>query len=354
MKILIVQTSFLGDTILSTPVIASVKQIYPDAELWMMTTPPSTRLIERDPLLDGVIAYDKRGKDAGLKGLFAMAGRIKAMKFDLVYALHRSYRTSVLLWLSRVPMRIGFRGAGFSFLYHQTYARNMEDHDVVRNLSILKGWGDPSSFPGDMRLFSPPASALGDATRTLLPKEPYAVLVPGSAWETKRWHAGGFRKTALFLRDKGLRIVLHGAPDEAAISRRVAEGLDAVDLTGRSSISDALYIVERAKLVVCNDSMSLHMASAFKIPTVAIFCATSPSQGFGPWKNNARVVEKKLDCKPCGRHGGRRCPNGTEACMKEVDFSEVVSAIDAVLGRSTKKAQRHPDDGINCGTEAQS
>jgi heptosyltransferase-2 len=122
-----------------------------------------------------------------------------------------------------------------------------------------------------------------------------------------------------------------GGPDDMAVNRRVSRGLDVLDLGGKTSISDAMYIVSQAKLVVCNDSMSLHMASAFKIPTVTIFCATSPTFGFGPWQNNARVVEKKLDCKPCGRHGGRRCPNGTEACMKEVDFDEVASAIDSVL-----------------------
>jgi heptosyltransferase-2 len=331
MKILIVQTSFLGDTILSTPVVAGIRQIYPEAELWMMTTPLSTQLVSRDPLLTGVIAYDKRGEDAGLKGLVAMAERIRSMDFDLVYALHRSYRTSVLLWLAKIPMRIGFRKAGFPFLYHQTFDRNPKDHDVIRNLSILKGWDEPSSFETDMRLYAPSAQELSDALRALLPDAPYAVLVPGSAWETKRWHAEGFRKTAVFLKDRGFRVVLLGGPEDAVTNHQVADGLDVIDLAGKTSISDAMYVVSQAKLVVCNDSMSLHMASAFKIPTVAVFCATSPALGYGPWKNNARVVEKQLACKPCGRHGGRRCPNGTEACMKDVDFDEVVSAINAVL-----------------------
>jgi heptosyltransferase-2 len=83
-----------------------------------------------------------------------------------------------------------------------------------------------------------------------------------------------------------------GGPGDAAVNQRVADGLDVIDLAGKTSISDAMSIVQQAKLVVCNDSMSLHMASAFKVPTVAVFCATSPALGFGPWKNNARVVGK--------------------------------------------------------------
>ncbi len=331
MKILIVQTSFLGDTILSTPVVGGIKQVYPDAELWMMTTPLSSQLVMRDPLLAGVIPFDKRKKDAGFKGLFAMAERIRNMKFDLALALHRSYRTSALLWLAKIPMRIGFKTADLSFLYHKTFSRDPAEHDVIRNLAILKNWGPPASFQGDMRLFAPDISEIGEATRTTLPVSPYAVVCPGSVGKTKRWHPEGFKKTARYLMDKGYRVVLLGGQDDVPVSREVAEGLDVIDLSGKTSISDAIYVVQQAKLMVCNDSMTLHMASALKIPTVAIFCATTTDLGFGPWRNNSRIVEKKLDCRPCNHHGRRHCPAGTYACMNEVDFNDVTSAINAVL-----------------------
>jgi heptosyltransferase II len=331
MRILIVQTSFLGDTILSTPVIEGLARIYPDAELWMMTTPLSVQLVKRDPLLSGVIAYDKRGSESGFSGLFAMARRIRSMGFDRVYSLHRSYRTSALLALSKIPYRVGFKEAKLAFLYHRTYRRNPENHDVIRNLSILGEHGPPESYSGALRLFAPEFGDLGVKTTQALPKEPYAVLVPGSAWETKVWHHEGFRKTAQYLLANGFRVVLLGAPEDCETNRKVADGIDVVDLAGKTSISDALYIMKHAGLVVCNDSMSLHMASAFKIPTVVIFCATSPRFGFGPWRNKARVVEKKLDCKPCSRHGGRRCPLGTDACMKDLEATEVIGAIHSVL-----------------------
>lgn len=334
MKILIVQTSFLGDTILSTPVIAGIKQISPEAELWMMTTPLSTQLVCRDPLLTGVIAYDKRGKDKGVRGLFSMARRLRLMNFDRVYSLHRSYRTAALLFLARIPLRIGFRGARLSFLYHQTVARNPNEHDVLRNLSILKGHGDPSTFPTDLRLFAPEASDLSEKNRRRIPSRPYAVLVPGSAWATKMWKHEGFRETGLYLMDQGFPVLLLGAPEDRDTNRKVAEQTAMVDLAGETGIAEALYIVKGATLVVCNDSMSLHMASAFKIPTVVIFCATSPAFGFGPWQNNARVIEKKLDCRPCSRHGQRSCPLGTEACMSDLSSAEVIAAITDLLNET--------------------
>jgi heptosyltransferase-2 len=331
MKILIVQTSFLGDTILSTPVITGIKQVYPDAELWMMTTPLSTHLVRRDPLLAGVIAYDKRGKDKGFSGLFAMARRLRAMGFDRVYSLHRSYRTAALLFLAKIPVRIGFREARLRFMYHQTFARNPKDHDVLRNLTILRGHGEPESFSTDLRLFAPERSELPEAVQALVPDGPYAVLVPGSAWETKMWHHQGFRQTALYLMEKGFTVLLLGAPEDRETNARVADGTAAVDLAGKTSVSDALYIVRNASLVVCNDSMSLHMASAFRIPTVAVFCATSPSFGFGPWQNRARVVEKDLPCRPCSRHGQRRCPLGTGACMNDLSANDVIDAINDLM-----------------------
>jgi heptosyltransferase-2 len=116
------------------------------------------------------------------------------------------------------------------------------------------------------------------------------------------------------------------------VSAKVAGGTEVIDLTGKTDIAETMYIVKNARLIVCNDSMALHMASAFKVPNVAIFCATSPQFGFGPWKNRAVVVEKKdLTCRPCRRHGGRSCPTGTEACMKDLSPDEVIGAIKSLL-----------------------
>jgi len=97
MNILLVQTSFLGDTILSTPVISGLNKLFPEAQIWMMTTPLSSSLVKRDPLLAGVISYDKRGKNSGLPGLIRMSRKIRKMKFAKVYSLHRSFRTSLLV-----------------------------------------------------------------------------------------------------------------------------------------------------------------------------------------------------------------------------------------------------------------
>lgn len=196
MNILLVQTSFLGDTILSTPVIRGLHTLYPDARIWMMTTPLSASLVERDPLLSGVITYDKRGKESGLSGLIRMSRRIKQMRFDKVYSLHRSLRTSFLVWLTRIPERTGCHDAGISFVYNTRTKRNFNDHDVIRNLSILSQEAHEAkleSFETEMRLFAPTCEEISGTLKNRLPeKGEYAVLVPGSVWKTKMWKWQGF------------------------------------------------------------------------------------------------------------------------------------------------------------------
>ena len=116
----------------------------------------------------------------------------------------------------------------------------------------------------------------------------------------------------------------------------MADRLAVTDLAGMTSVAEAMAIVKEARIMVCNDSMALHMASAFQIPCVAVFCATCPSFGFGPWQNPwAVVVEKEgLPCKPCARHGGKTCPTGTNACMENLLPDDIIKAADEVMNAS--------------------
>jgi heptosyltransferase-2 len=339
MKILLVQTSFLGDTILSTPVISAIKKVHPQADMWMMTTTLSADLVRRDPLLSGVIPFDKRKSASGIAGLWRMSRRLKTINFDRAYSLHRSFRTSLLLWLSGIPFRIGCQDAKASFLYHRLESRDFQKHDVLRNLSILSSEMQINAHTAQMRLFPPEAGEVSDSVRQHLQNgKPYAVLVPGSAWRTKMWHWEGYRSVTRHLLNRKVGVVLLGAAAEHDTCTQVAQDLPVVNLAGRATISESMYVMQKACLVVCNDSMSLHMASALKIPTVAIFCATSPKFGYGPWQNRAIVVERKdLACKPCRPHGSIRCPNDTEACMHAALDEEVIAAADQLLDEQTNE-----------------
>lgn len=336
MKILLVQLSFLGDTILSTPVIAGLKQIFPKSTISILTTPISSYLVKNDPLIDEVITYDKRGKDKGLLKLIQKSHHIRTKKFDMVYSLHRSHRTATLLYLSGIPIRIGFKDGKMSFLYTDKREKRVKAHAAERNLSLLFNDLTEDDFNKDLRLFEPEAEAISDKIKNL--PENFIVMAPGSAWKTKQWHWQGYLEVADYYINQGKKIILVGGKEDTVICEKIKKGLNIIDFSGKITLLDTMYIMKNADLLVCNDSMSLHMASAFKIPTVTVFCATSPEFGFGPWQNkNAKVVEdNSLKCKPCRRHGGNKCPNGTEACMK-IPGEKVISACEELLCKKEVK-----------------
>jgi len=169
MKILLVQTGFLGDTILSTPVIAAVKQLYPESRLYMLTTPAARDLVALDPLLEDCLVYDKHDQGRGLVGTFKLAQRLKAMQFDMAYSLHRSFRSAMLLWLSEIPMRVGFKDAALPLVYHQQRKRLVNGHDVLRNLSLMADDFRAQSPDTALRLFAPERDGLSAALRDALP-----------------------------------------------------------------------------------------------------------------------------------------------------------------------------------------
>jgi len=331
MRLLLVQTGFFGDVVLSTPVIAGLNKIHSGAELWVMTTPAASELVRHDPLVAGVISFDKRGVNAGPGGLWAAARDLRRRHFDAAYALHRSYRTALLLRLAGVPRRIGFRQAALGFLYHRQVSRQ-GPHEVLRNLCLLEGERAGIELSGDLRIFPPPDDKVSPALRDAAGgRGRTAVLAPGSAWPTKMWDWRGYRRVAEHLLGRGWRVVVIGSAGEVPVADRVAAGLGVANIAGKASLGEAVWLMSRAGLTVCNDSLALHLASAFKVPAVAVFCATSPAFGFGPWRNRAEVVEKRgLSCKPCRRHGGRRCPAGTQACMAGLPAEEVIAAIERV------------------------
>ncbi|PID78261.1 MAG: hypothetical protein CSA18_02395 [Deltaproteobacteria bacterium] len=329
MNILIVQTGFLGDIILSTPVISALKQIYPDSRLFFLTTPAGRQLIDNDTLLEKVLVYDKRGADKGISGIFKISKKLKKYNFQKVYSLHKSYRTSIMLFLSGINERTGFKKAKFSFLYHKKQSRNPLDHDAVRNLSILGSESDISAFNQELRLFPPDIDEIGEDLKKIK-EEKYIFMSPGSAWKTKRWHEKGYNETAKYFENSGYKIVISGSVDEMEICKRVCSGTCSLNLSGKINLKELKFVVKNALLCICNDSMALHMASALKTPCAAIFCSTIPEFGYGPWKNKSIVVEKKLSCRPCGRHGHNKCPEKTEECMK-ISSDEVISASEKLL-----------------------
>ena len=338
-NLLILQTSFLGDTVLTLPLITEVRRRFPVRKLSLLCQPLSRELLQDHPAIDEIIVDDKKREDRGLGGLRRKAALLAAKKFTLALTPHKSLRSSLLLYLAGIPNRIGFGQSRGWFLFHQRVQRDPARHDVERNLSLLEAFGIATEECWraiDLPISPAVQSEVDRKLRALGIREgkPIIGVNPGSVWPTKRWSRQGFSQLIDLLEEKlDCQVVLFGGAEDAAVVGDVltACGTAAVSLVGEISLRELPAAIRRCRVFVTNDSGPMHIAVAERVPTVAIFCATTPDLGFFPYTNHAVVVEKQLSCRPCTSHGGRRCPLGTEACIQLIEPASVLQAVEKLL-----------------------
>lgn len=344
-RILLVQTSFLGDVVLTTALDRRLRDAFPAAEIAWMVRPDAASIVE--PLLgkEHVLVYDKRGGDRGFSGIGRVAGRLREREFDAAIAVQRSLRTALVLRRAGIPNVVGFAGSPGSWLYDRRVPA-AGAHARDRLVALASGLGVAPAPPPMPRLVVDPEAAA--AVRTRLAEagfgagSDFLVLAPGSAWETKRWPPERFGEAASRLLGSiaEAAVVVGGAGDASlAAGLREAAGVSGtkiLDWTGQTSIPELIALVAEARLLVGNDSAPGHIAAATGTPVVSLFGPTVPAQGFAPLGEAAVVVERRdLGCRPCSRHGGRRCPIGTHECLQELPAEAVEAAARELLGAGT-------------------
>ena len=343
-RVLVVQTSFLGDTVLTLPLLAEIKRRFPGANLSVLCAPPGEDLLSNHPAVDEIIVDDKKKRDRGWKGLWRQAKLLRSKGFTLALCPHKSFRSGLLLFLARIPCRVGFAQSQGAFLFHVRVNRDPRRHDVERTLSILEGLGIRAQE-------CEPALDLPVAERTRekviceirsLKVDTSRLLIgvhPGSVWATKRWSAAGFARLIGMLKENySCEILLFGGVDDAAVIAEVRErcGRSAVSLVGKITLHELPAALSLCNVLITNDSGPMHIAVAAGVPVVAIFCATTPTLGFYPYSSNSIVLEKDLPCRPCSSHGGRRCPLGTEDCIRLIAPEQVYRAVAQILNGGSR------------------
>ena len=338
-RLLVAQTGFLGDVVLTTPLIAELRRRLAPTSLTVLTTPQARPLLEQHPAVDRVLVDAKRTTGRGILGLVRTAQQLRRERFTLVAAPHKSLRTALLLALAGIPQRIGFRQSPGWFLYHRTAARDTHRHEVERILCLLRAFGvEPEECERRPRVEYGAAARAG--AEALLREagveetEPVFIVCPGSVWPTKRWTVEGYAGLVRSLaRDYG-KVLICGGPDDIVVAQAVhaQSGEQGVNLAGRADLQTFMALIDRARVVVSNDSAPMHLAVARDVPVVAIFCATTPSLGYGPYSERAVIVEQKdLFCRPCSRHGGYSCPRGTADCMRSITVNDVLAGVERLL-----------------------
>lgn len=323
---LVIQTAHLGDVVLTLPLLHRLAER--DGPVDLITTPAAAPLAAGHPAVRSVIPFDKHGADRGLTGLLRLGRRLSAIRYARVVLPHESLRSAALGYLSGAVERIGFAGAPGAVGYTRRIRRPPTGHMSTRLLALADR-SDPPPRPWlALSMAERAAAAAWLAAQGVA--EPYVVLAPGARWGTKRWPyfaelAQSLPHPAVIIggqEDEGLATAIMGAAPE-----RCRSAIGVADLRASAAL------VERAALVVSNDSVALHLATALDRPVVAIFGPTIPAFGFGPLGDDP-ILELSLPCRPCSPHGPVACPLGHHRCMREIEVGRVREAVERRLSAS--------------------
>ena len=352
MRIAVWNTAFLGDSVLTLPLIRVLKAAWPDAELDFYVRGGLASLYEAQPEISRVFSCDKRGKDKGLSAMFREGRGIAERAYDIWVDAHLSLRSSYMAWASRAPVRAGYAEAALSrFVFTRRVGRRFHElQEIERLLLLAEALDVPRAVLEDTSLHWPelvlPARAREEAQALLsvLPEGRTIGLHPGSVWPTKRWTPEGFAFILRRALSRGVNVVLLAGPGEEETAAKVRE-LAAVggnnerflDLSGKTSLLSLAAVLGRLDDYVTNDSGPMHLAWAQHTPVTALFGPTVQALGFAPRGEQSSVLEADLPCRPCGLHGHKTCPKGHFDCMRRIDPEDVWCDVERKLAARDEK-----------------
>jgi heptosyltransferase II len=341
MRCLVIQTAFLGDVVLTVPLLRLLRESAVVDRTYVLTAPPGPELLRGQDLADEIIVFDKRGGDRGPLGTVGVASRVRKLGIDAALIPHRSFRSALIAWLAGVPTRVGFDESGGRAFLTEKVPYRARSHEVERIAALASAIGvelPAAPLPFSLKPSDGARSALDAALEGagINPGTEVIAVAPGSRWRTKQWPAERFAQASSELASMtGARVIIAGSAADRDVSRALATSLKTpgVDLAGSLPIDGLVALAARARLVLSNDSAVAHIAAGVGTPVVVVFGPTVPSQGFAPYTDCRRVLGADLECRPCGRHGGERCRRGDLACMNMVTVEAVVAAAAELISR---------------------
>ncbi len=337
-RILIVRTDRIGDVLLSTPVIKALRYNYPDAYIAMMVSPYAKDIVEGNPYLDKVIIYDKDGKHKSWQRSVKFARNLKKKKFDLAIVLHPTNRVHLVTFFAGIPRRIGYNlKLGFLLTDRIKHAKQLgQKHELEYNLDLVRHLGIPAE---DKTLFMPLKLESEKWAKELFKEEglketdKLLAIHPGASCPSKVWPNERFAQVADRLAEKyGFKILVVSGPKDIALAQNVLGHLryPAVNLAGKTSVSQLASILKRCSLFISNDSGPVHVASAVGTPVISIFGRNQPGlspRRWGPTGKNDRVLHQEVGCIECLAHNCQK----QLTCLKAITAADVLKTADEIL-----------------------
>lgn len=356
-KILVINMLHIGDLLLATPALSTLRANYPQAHIALMADAKLADLVKYNRHIDELIAVDKKGYHDKLPNMLRLIGGIRRRRFDLVINLHPNERASAIAAFSGAKKIVGYASRGFGMFFdYLGHNQNFDDrlrhrpdipHQAQEHLNLLRdalGITRIDDRGLEMWLDEEMEKQADALWREAFAAEdrPVVGFNTGASWPTKRWTTDGFADVADALLDEGYRVAFFGGPmDEENVceirARMRHDGRGGVAVfTGKVSLGQLAALLKKCAVFLTNDSGPMHVAVAQKVPVVAIF-GPSNEVGFGPYTPPAVVVKHDLPCRPCERH---QCRRGDHACMACIAPDQVLREVRAMLAEAGAENDR--------------
>jgi len=352
-KILVIQTAFIGDVILITPLLKGIKAIYPNSDIDVVIHPKCWNVLHNNPYVHKIWNLEKKNLFVFTKFIF----KIRRVKYDISVSPHSSFRSGLISFLGGIKYRIGFKRNLQQYLLTKSIVHEITGHKVNKNLRLLellpiRSVDVPIDIRRDAACHVPtklyPVQKNYDKVYKFLTNNhnnenghskpsPKILIAPGSVWFTKRWPIEKYALLTENLVSKGYTVLLSGSSAEKGINEYILHRVlnkyphksDYIHCTaGKFDLLDSAALIEMVDLVICNDSGTLHIANAMQTPVFAFFGPTVKSLGYFPFGDKDYVFEVDLPCRPCGSHGGRRCAKAHFKCMEMISVDQVLVKVE--------------------------
>jgi heptosyltransferase-3 len=341
-RILVIALRRLGDVLLTTPLIRSLKRAWPEAAIDALVFEGTRGILAGNPDLANVIAIPER---PGIRETVALLRRL-ARRYDVALSTQSGDRPTFYAWAAG-RRSVGFVEGGslsarlkrFALWHPVTIAPGM--HRVREVLRLA----EPFGIPPIAEIVAPWSPQSGAAQ-----SRPYAVIHATPMFQYKRWTGEGWRALAGALAARGLAVVATGGPGDRAELDALWSAQDVKRVDGALSWPELAALIRGASVYVGPDTSVTHLAAATGVPTVALYGPTDPRL-WGPWpvggldpawdaagtiqaRGNVWLVQNPLPCLPCQQEGCLRRRDSHSECLDALPLRQVLEAVDAALARS--------------------
>jgi heptosyltransferase II len=338
MKVLVIQTAFIGDVILTLPLVQVLKNKVSDCVIDFLCIPKTRDILRYNPHINKIIVYDKHGEGKGLKGLNNIIGEIKKNEYDVVISVQRFLRSTIIAKRSGAKRTISYDSSVLSFLYTDK-VEYKQKHEIPRVLDLLIPLGiidlpliKPELYPseGDKAALAKIFKGLGVSD-----KKDLICMAPGSVWFTKRFPKDKFVTLLDMMDSDKVKVALIGGKDDEKLCDYIISKTthnEVYSFAGKLSILQSAVLIKNSALLITNDSAPLHIANAVRTKVIALFGSTSKDFGFYPIGESDKVFEiSGLKCRPCSNHGKQECPIHTFDCMNNISEKEIYNEVKKTL-----------------------